>query len=594
MSNVSRLEALGINLRGHTYGQIKTLCPKCSAKRHNKSDRCLSVNIDNGVYSCHHCEYEGGVSNRIEKIYPKPEWKNNTELPENVVKWFERRGISQKVINDMKISYGLEWMPQEQREVQTIQFNYFLDGELINIKYRTAKKGFKLFKDAELIPYNIDSILGKTTCIICEGEIDCLTYIQCGYDSVISVPNGAGKNLDYLDRFIESHFDDKETIYLATDTDTKGLELRAELVRRLGADKCKIITYGEDCKDANDLMQKIGGGFIAVRESIENAKDVRVDGVFEVKDLDDELFSLWKEGLKRGAIIGHNEFDNFVSWVTGRLCVITGIPSSGKSEFLDEIVVNLNLRQGWKVGYFSPENHPIQWHIAKLMSRVSGKKFDRESITMSEYDQTKEYIDDNFFFISPEDDSDIDNILEKARWLVKRRGIKILVIDPYNKLEHNMENGMSETQYISKFLDRLIMFAKKNDLLLFLVAHPTKMKKEDGRFEVPTLYSISGSAHFYNKADYGISVYRDFNQNIVEAHIQKVKYKHLGGNGVAYFKYNMDNGRYLEYVEGAFINYDSTNLLVKKEINKWGESEQGDGNYISANINFDDDDLPPD
>ena len=189
-------------------------------------------------------------------------------------------------------------------------------------------------------------------------------------------------------------------------------------------------------------------------------------------------------------------------------------------------------------------------------------------------------------FIDPEDSSDLDTILQKAQFLVKRKGIKMLVIDPWNKLEHNMENGITETQYISKKLDELTTFAKQNDVLLFLVAHPYKMKKENGKFEVPNLYSISGSAHFYNKADYGISVYRNDEAGNVEVHIQKVKFKHLGNTGVGYLQYNLINGRYIEFVSGQ-SNWDSNNHLNIKLFN-----DSMNENSVQPNLDFDDGDLP--
>lgn len=579
-------EELGINTNGRKYGTIKVICPKCNPTRSNKGDKSLSVDLDKGLYNCHHCDFKGSIYTKPYKVYTKPEWKNNTELSVPLVKWFEGRGINQSTLIKMKITEGLEFMPQEGKEMNTIQFNYFHNGELLNVKYRTGNKRFKLVKDAELIPYNIDAIFGEKECIICEGEIDCLTYIQCGYENTISVPNGAGSNLEYLDRFIETHFEDKQTIYLATDTDKKGLELRAELIRRLGAEKCKIITYGDGCKDANELMMKIGAGFEAVRASVTNSKDVKVSGIFEVEDLQDELNSLYLDGLKRGDVIGLPCFDQFISWVTGRVCIVTGIPSHGKSELLDEIIYRLNLNVRWKVAYFSPENHPKQWHIAKIISKITGKSFSKQYLSQEEYEQAREYMKDNYFFIDPEDSSDLDDILDRAKFLVKRKGIKMLVIDPYNKLEHNIENGLNETQYISKFLDRLTTFAKQNDVLLFLVAHPYKMKKENGKFEVPNLYSISGSAHFYNKADYGLSVYRNDEAGNVEVHIQKVKFKHLGNTGVALLQYNLVNGRYIEFTGGQ-PDWDSNNHLNIKLFN-----DSMNENNIQPNLEFDDNDLP--
>ena len=168
----------------------------------------------------------------------------------------------------------------------------------------------------------------------------------------------------------------------------------------------------------------------------------------------------------------------------------------------------------------------------------------------------------DFFFISPAADYKLGGILDRAKFLVRRKGIKGLVIDPYNRLE-NEAGGRSETQYISTLLDRLTNFAQINDVLVVLMAHPTKMSKnKEGKVEVPTLYDISGSANFYNKADFGLVVHRDRISNTVEVSVQKVKFRHLGECGTAYFKYNINNGRYTPYYQGEEPLWDNSNHLT--------------------------------
>lgn len=558
---------LGINVGTHTTGQIKAYCPECHSKRSDKRDKSLSCNLDSGAFNCHYCNWCGNVNAISAKTFTKPIWKNNTMLSDNTVKWFENRGINQSTLLALRVTEGEEFMPQKEKNCQTIQFNYFVNDALTNVKYRTLDKCFKLVSNAELVPYNINSIYGQKTCIITEGEIDCLSFVQCGFKSVISVPNGASTNLSYLDRFIETHFDDKIEILISVDTDKKGIELRTELIRRLGAERCKVVIYEQGCKDINELLCRPGCGIEAVQRAVNNAEYVKIDGIFEVADISEGLDSLYQKGLSKGAIIGHSVFDDLISWVTGRLCIVTGIPSHGKSEFLDEIIYRLNLKHKWKVAYFSPENHPLEWHISKVISKLTGKQFDKEHLSSNEYDEAVEYVNNNYFFIAPKDSSDVDTILNKAEVLVKRKGIRILVIDPFNKLEHNIPKGASETQYISMFLDRLIAFSKKNDLLCFLVAHPVKMKMENGKYEVPNLYSINGSAHFYNKTDYGICVYRNFDTDMVEVHTLKVKFKHLGKTGMANFRYNLTNGRYVTATSDSIVEWDNDNHLRKQRYN---------------------------
>jgi twinkle protein len=446
--------------------------------------------------------------------------------------------ISQKTLNKMKVYTDTEFMPQFNKEIEVICFPYFLNEKLVNIKFRGAKKSFKLVSGAELIFWNIDCLKENTEVIIVEGEIDGLTFVEHGFNNVLSVPNGANKNLEYLDSCIDS-FRDIKKIFIATDQDTKGIELRDELIRRLGPERCWVISF-KDCKDANEYFQKYGPDF---KDVIPDAKPVPVKGIIEVGSMYADIHNLFNNGVQRGKEIGIQRVDECVTWETGRLAIITGIPSSGKSEFVDYLITKLNILHGWKAAYFTPENYPLKFHYSKLFEKLIGKKFSCKSANELEFDMAFDYVKENFFYILNEEDFKVKSILESAKILVKTRGIKVVVIDPYNKLEHQYKD--SETQYISRFLDELINFAKFNDVLVFLVAHPKKMNKG----EVPTLYDISGSANFYNKTDYGLTVHRKIGDegtmiNEVDVYIQKIKYKHLGNQGVINLKYDYDSGRF--------------------------------------------------
>lgn len=569
---------------GTFHGNRKVYCPQCHRDRHDRRDKSLSINGDTGEFCCHYCGWKGCVAEKEEwekdrdrreyeyrrtsvrhskphKEYRKPAPRPLTPLEPRALAWFKGRGISDKTLSKMKVTEGLEWMPQKNGQANTVQFNYFKDGVLVNTKYRTGDKKFKLVSGAELLPYNIDAIKGQKTCIITEGEMDALSFVELGHDNVVSVPNGANANLDYLDDYIEDYFDDKETIFIASDSDTKGVLLRDELIHRFGAERCRVLDYGEDCKDANEVLQKHGRE--ALERVLSSAPEVKVEGVFSVKDFEQNLDALLEHGWQRGVTIGHDNFDKLCSFETKRLCVVTGIPGSGKSEFIDEIAERLNIRYGWRFAFFSPENAPLEYHAAKLIEKFTGKKFERASYTPQEYKEAKERLEADFSFIAPSDYK-LDTILEKAKFLVRKRGIKCLVVDPFNRLEDE-QGGMNETRYVSHILDKLQDFAVKNDVLVIIVAHPTKLpKNKDGVIEAPTLYDISGSANFYNKTDFGLSVHRNRLENTVEVHVQKVKFKHLGECGTAIFKYNVNNGRYTPYESGKQPEWDNTNHLTEE------------------------------
>jgi twinkle protein len=517
----------------------RSLCPECSHTRKKKNDKCLAWDKKENRGYCHNCTAAFFEFRPHEvKEYVCPQWSNKTELTDQAVKYFEGRMISQNTLVKMRVYSDREFMPQFNKEVPVICFPYFYNDKLVNIKYRGPQKSFKLVSGAELIFWNIDCLTKYDEVIIVEGEIDALTMIQAGFDNVLSVPNGANKNLEYLDSCIDL-FSGIKKVFIATDQDTKGIELKEELIRRLGPERCYVVSF-KDCKDANEYLIKYGSD---IKDIVANAFPVPVKGIITVTSMYADIYNLYSEGIKRGKEIGMQKIDEVITWESGRLAIVTGIPSSGKSEFVDYIVARLNLLYGWKAAYFTPENFPLKYHYAKLFEKFIGKKFNNNKSSELEFDMAYDYVRENFFYILNEDDFKVKTMLDSAKILVKTRGIKILVVDPYNKLEHQYKD--SETQYISRFLDDLINFAKFNDVLVFLVAHPKKMNKG----EVPTLYDISGSANFYNKTDYGITIHRKVGDegtmiNEVDAYIQKIKYKHLGNQGVINLKYDYDTGRF--------------------------------------------------
>lgn len=567
---------------GRQTGKTKVFCPQCHSQRSDKRDKSLSVDLDKGVWHCHYCHWSGSLEHtdtekqqwmqrqswfrpapvkKQKPEYKKPTPKSHSPMSDKALNWFSGRGISSDTLTACRVTEGKEWMPQKNGEANTVQFNYYRDGELINTKFRTGDKCFKLCSGAELIPYNIDNIKGTPECIITEGEMDALSFYECGRKDVVSVPNGANANLDYLDDFIEDYFEDKETIYIAVDTDSKGVQLRDELIRRFGAERCRVVDFGEDCKDANEHL--IAHGKESLMSCLAAAPEIKVEGIFTVSDFEQSLDAIFEYGLQKGVTIGHEPIDRLISFETKRLCLVTGYPGSGKSEFIDEMAERLNMKYGWRWAYFSPENAPLAYHASKLIEKFTGKKFDKQHLSIPEYGEIKNHLEQDFFFISPADFR-VDTILEKAKYLVRRRGIKALVIDPYNRLEHE-RGGMKETDYISALLDKLTNFAQQNDVLVILMAHPTKpAKNKEGKVDPPTLYDISGSAHFFNKTDFGIVVHRDRLNNTVEIRIEKVKFRHLGQPGTALMKYNINNGRYTPYYPDQDILWDNTNHLTEE------------------------------
>ncbi len=535
-------------------GENAMPCPECSGDRKKKSAKSFSWDAQKGIGNCLHCNARFGKkldgiyrpAEQQKPVYARPEWRNITDLEDDVLKFFTDRGISQRTVNQAKISQGRTFFPQLEKEAKCIEFNYFRDSELVNVKYRGPKKSFKLYKDAELIFFNLDSMKENDYVIITEGEMDALSYMEIGYESVISVPNGAAgkgqQRLTYLDNCIDL-FDNVETIFIATDDDEPGRMLQEELARRLGKIKCRKVSFFGH-KDANELLMT---DKLALQDSITHSEAYPIEGVITVDNLADDIWRLKREGLKPGCDISIPSFNELLTFDPGYLTVVTGIPNHGKSEFLDQIMVDLSTKHGWRFGIFSPENYPLQLHFSKIASKIIGQSFN--SMEDHKVIQAMDYYRDNFMYIVPKEDNSVESIIEHAIQLVKRYGINGLVIDAWNKLDHDYSSN--ETTYIGKQLDLIINFAHKYGVHIFVVAHPTKMQRDKGNgpYLVPTLYDMAGSAHFFNKSHNGISVYRHFFEDgtsAPEVFVQKVKFKHWGRQGSVSLQYDIDSGRFYQ------------------------------------------------
>lgn len=876
--------------------QIKVVCPLCHDVRTDKADRALSINTQTLEYKCHYCNASGILKSKYaesvsmderyfktpkkEYVKPKPKKENSSVYSESVIEYFNNRGISEKTLSEAKVTQETEYFPQKNGRAGCIGFNYYLNGELVNVKYRTRDKHFKLISGARLIPYNIDSIsldkykegeekyavitegecfsdkaeiltyngwklfsnllqsdlvaqyidgfiefvkplafikkqyngklvefskkrrmyyslttpnhnmvvrkngkeikikacdihskinvvrgglfngeginltddelrlfcavsadftirksgdlyaafkkkrkidritsildriglrysnkidkrgynsifihrghnmfvskdfpmewIGKlskhqidlileevihwdgnhvngrtmleynsnrynnvlfiqTLChlsgkrsVICRrtnkygswykatiiknenniislsdrkdidyngfvycvtvpsgmilvrqneqisvsGNCDALTYMECGIKHTISVPNGASNNTSYLDDFIEEYFDKIDTIYISSDNDTKGIELRKELIRRFGKEKCRIIDYPKPCKDINEVLVTYGKD--EVLKCFKNYTELKPDGVKELVDVETSLDYLFYHGFEAGAKIGVPSFDKIISFKVGLLCVVTGVPSHGKTFALNFILSRLNLLHDWKVAFFSPEFYPIYEHMGQILETLGGKRFLSENYSHSEYETMKDYVCRNFFWLDP-DDTDVNSVMERAKYLVKKKGIKALVIDPFNSLTDRDKQNVRQDEYISDFLQKLRAFARKYAVAVFLVMHPTKLQKlESGLYPVCDLYNCKGASEVFDKADIGITAWRNEQENYNEIHITKVKFRHLGEKGHATFKFNINNGRYVEIedsetikkqgivIQTLQVDWDNSNWILEK------------------------------
>ena len=525
------------NQHGLDVGKTQGTCPLCSSTRQpeNQKKKCSSYDWERGLGTCHNCDTSFQLhtykrKGKAERDYVVPVKTTVGQLNDKVVEWFKTRGISEQTLKQVRVGVGKEFMPQTGKEENTIQFNYLVGGNLTNIKYRDGRKNFKLYKGAEKVFYNIDSVVGHDDCVIVEGEMDVLALHEAGITNAISVPNGAtlnSNNLDYLDNCID-YFEDKKKIIIAVDNDPPGIALQQELIRRLGAEVCFIATF-DDCKDANEYLLKYDSKELLSR--IRQAHPVPLENVTTFRDIEDEVTDFVRNGFKRGFTVGLHNFDKIFSTYTKQFITVTGIPSSGKSDFVDQMCVGYNREYGWKTAFASPENAPTYLHAHKLMRKVWGDMPNKGDIGGSKWNQVAQHVNDNFFFIDMERYT-LESVLRKGAELVKRKGIKCLVIDPYNKVRDVDCNTEDVNRYTMEYLTKIETFAKKYDVLVFIVAHPTKMyKNQDGKIEEPTMYNIKGGGEWYDASYHGLLVHRDYEAKTTKVKVLKCKFQNLGENG---------------------------------------------------------------
>lgn len=563
MTLADQLVQHGIRLNSYANGSYKIRCPKCSHTRKNKSDPCLSVTVndDGVVWNCwNECGFKGGVSDQRDgevvkfkkrEAAPPAEIPQINPLSQDAADFFRTRGIGTETLRLSGVGVVSWFIPAKQAKCPAIAFPYRKPGgAVVNIKFRTIDKEFAQIKNGEKILFGWDRVdTSAAQLVITEGEIDALSLTEAQIENAVSVPAGASdRKWDFLEDPELAKF---TRIILAGDRDEKGSALCDELARRFGYERCWKVEWPADCKDANDVLCKYSEDDL--RKCVECAKPYPISGLYTFDDFENDIWELYEGGRKRGVTTGWPGMDQLMTIRGGELSVVTGIPGSGKSELIDAICVNLSIGQGWTFGMCSFENPPSD-HFAKLAEKFIGLPFldgPSERMSRAHVSAALLWAHSRFILIRTEDDTPtVDWILEKARIAVIRHGIRGLVIDPYNEIEHQRPPGMTETEYVSAMLNKIKRFARNHDLHVWFVAHPAKpTRNKDGEFPVPSLYDISGSANWVNKADIGVVVERDMTEGSrkVTVHVKKVRFKAVGRAGSLNLEYDRRIGTYKEF-----------------------------------------------
>lgn len=443
-------------------------------------------------------------------------------------KQIEARGLDP----ELAVKLGLWSEPAKGSGDAALVFPFFRGGEIVNRKFRTGvamgDKG-KIWQDkgGQKALWNEDILRDETLLgqplVITEGEFDAFAAIQCGYIRSVSVPDGApkeaiGEGPSAKYSFIDAakpllSVDRAPEIILAVDGDEPGTALLHDLSIRLGKFRCKWVTYpmardrSRRLKDLNEVLLEYGHK--GVVETLQRAQWLRVEGVFKMSELPPVPPAV-------GYDCGFSLLRNHYRVRLGDFTVVTGIPSMGKSTWVNDLVCRLVEANGLAAAFASFEQLPQRDHRRNLRTWKIGRPV--QHATPDELAQADAWIDERFTFIVGSDDEDVtvDWLLDRMEAAVCQRGARILVIDPWNEMDHLRNRDESLTEYTGRAIKSFRRFARKFNVHLIIVAHPSKQQKDvDGGYKIPTLYDISDSSHWYNKADVGIVVHRQNDQSII-------------------------------------------------------------------------------
>lgn len=540
----------GIETEGHAAPEFKTLCPRCSHKRVHSNERCLSVNAEKGLWFCHNCGWKGSLM-KGETSWSKPEYEENKNNFSRILSFFAQRGISEPTVRRYKLSAGII-TPEGGKPKHAVRFPYFRKGECINIKTRGIdEKCFKQEPNAEKIFYGLDDIEGQERIIIVEGECDKLALAEVGIFNVVSVPDGAlppdsnasDKKFEYVTN-CWSELEGCREIILATDCDEPGMALQRELAKRLGIERCYIPEWPEGCKDANEVLTKLGARALMALVDPDNVNAVPLQRQVTPKQLLEMHRKLRAGGIDRGRSTGFTNLDRFFRLASGTFVVVTGVPGHGKTEFLDDLIVNSAKEHGWVWSALSLENSNVALHWDRLMTKWIGR--DPGTLSPAGIEEVHYNMSQHIIMNEYDGGVTLDEALDLFRMQAFRSRLDAVVLDPWNMVDSMAgEDRHGITGYVGHACNQMRWFCQQHDIAFFLVVHPSKLKRgPNGKYTPPTPYDMSGSAHWFNRPDFILCVYRNIMndgneremaliENSTTVYVQKCKYDHLGGLGEA-------------------------------------------------------------
>lgn len=580
-NNLNALEQLvwdaGNRLADGSNRKIKCPFTGCEG-RANRGDTSLSVGRlgQDVVYKCHYC-------NAADRITPGDKHNDRKPVPPAPVKmqpaivrpvepslgekWLASRGIDPAKAAKW-VKYEAAWFPALNENLPCISFVSTLNGKRVYSKHRALDQKEFASTGKAVTLYMLDDADFNKPLIITEGEPDALCLKTRGYNAV-SLPAGAG-SFGWLEAEQARLKKFPEIIYW-TDNDDRGRAGLVKLKEQPASLRANFKFIEPDdfeqkfpgLKDANDMVlatQHPGAPLeTMIDHAISLAKPLKLNFLFDVGGSQDALLRIRDGVYAERLSVGDPAIDRIYSPTKGYVTLITGIPGHGKSTWLNWYSSRLCQKYDWRVGVWSPENDPAL-HVADIAQIHAGRPLGQTAsdvaLTDEELEASMSWVNDHYkFIVDHEGDATIDTILDQILTLRLLHGVSAAIIDPWTHI--TLPPGLNAQDAVKPIFSKISNFAKKYNMHLWVVAHPTKMQQQwksteewkreqdegtssEPRLKVPKGYDISGSANFYNMTDVGLTIYRDDGKTSV--YCWKARRKFLGMEGRADLYYDVMAG----------------------------------------------------
>jgi len=479
-------------------------------------------------------------------------------LSEGSLKWLENHCISQETAEHFNLDTEERHFPELQCNRRAIRIPYVVNGTDIGSRWVDSKENWTGDLPSQQL-WNIDG-RKPPTIFICDNELAVMALHGVGIHAICPSDYTNPKamaDIPYLHDVL-SGFPD---VCLLLSKTQESVAWERELSKVFVKQKAYTTRFQDDCVTVLDVIKKHGKN--GVDDCVEKKHALPLHGVHSFSEFWGEIKDYAKGNKFKSYSTGWGNLDKIFTMQPGSVNVIGGIPSAGKSEVVDQLIVNMVQNHGWRWLVYSPESYPACCHWGKLAEKITGKPL--WGTNHMEYDdmvKAMEIIQPNIKLILPdEEEKTVDDVLDAARLSLIRFGIKGLLIDPFNSMDHIMRSGENEHQYIGRFLSTIRNFARIHNLWIGVVCHPVKMTKNEttGEYNIPTSYSLAGSSNWFNKADNILCVYRKIivPDGTVSVFTQKIKNKFVGRTGEARFTWDRSSGRFTPIEEmGEYLDDD--------------------------------------